>query len=211
MNDARFTMNALLIIVIIFLLIGFFFTVKLGDLANHFALNEYYPIQGTDLAVRYSSQEPDGIYRGSRNTGSLLLEGTFGYDWGAAAVGNTLWINEYTNTSLGLMHCRVIRLDLSTLQREVLSEDTVLRGTCASGELVCLRGSLLPSNNPDSNPLCELYRATARSLLPKGAGAEVIFLDPETGELLWSVREEAAPEEEFEERYLGKTLEEVRG
>ncbi len=211
MNETKFTMNALVLVVTIFTAIGFFFTVKLGSIADRAALNEYYPIEGTDLAVRYSSQEPDGLYRGSRNSGTLLLEGTFGYDWGAAALGDTVWINEYTNTSLGLMHCRVVRLDLGNLRKEIFSEDTVLRGRCASGELVCLRGYLLPSNSPEVNPLCDLYRAAARGLLPEGEGAEVVFLDPETGEVLWSVRDPEALTEGFEARYLQRSLEEARG
>ncbi len=211
MNDTKFTMNALLLVAIIFAAISFFFTVKLGRLADHSALNEYYPIEGTDLGVRYSSQQPSGIYRGGKNSRELLAEGTFGYDWGAAAEDGVLWLNEYSGTDLGLMHCRLVRIDTADFRKEPLSEDTVLRGRCASGELVCLRGYLLPANEPARNPLCLLYCLADGKLRPDGSGAEVIWLDPRTGEVLHSLRDPEALTEVFEEKYLRRSLSEVRG
>ena len=56
MNDTKFTMNALVLVVTIFAAIGFFFTVKLGKLVDHSVVNEYYPIEGTELGVRYATQ-----------------------------------------------------------------------------------------------------------------------------------------------------------
>ncbi len=211
MNDAKFTMNALVLVVTIFTAIGFFFTVKLGKLADHSAINEYYPIENTELGVRYGTEQASGIYRGSSYSRELVLEGTFGYDWGAYASGDSLWINEYRNTDLGLMHCRLIRLDLEDHHRELIAEDTVLRGKCASGELVCLRGSLLPSNYPRANPLCALYCLTAPELRADGSSAEVLWLDPQTGEILFRLPDPAANGEDFEDRYLRRTLAEVRG
>ncbi len=211
MNDAKFSMNALVLILIIFTAIGFFFTVKLGKLADHSAINEYYPIEGTELGVRYASELPSGIYRGSQYSRELLAEGTFGYDWGAAAAGDALWINEYENTALGLMHCRLVRLDMEDFHRELALEDTVLRGKCASGELVCLRGCLMSVNNPGENPLCALYCLGAGDIRPDGSRAEVLWLDPDSGEILYRLRDPEAATEVFEERYLLRTLAEVRG
>ena len=212
MNDTKFTMNALVLVVTIFAAIGFFFTVKLGKLADHSAVNEYYPIEGTELGVRYSSQLPSGLYRGGEYSRELLAEGDFGYDWGAAAAGDSLWINEYSNSDLGLLRCRLVRLDLGDFHRELTLEDTVLRGKCASGELVCLRGCLLPANAPEVNPLCELYCLAAADLRSDRSGAEVLWLDPETGETVYRLRDpEAATAEDFAERYLLRSLMEVRG
>ena len=103
MNDTKFTMNALVLVVTIFAAIGFFFTVKLGKLADHSVVNEYYPIEGTELGVRYGKDPVSGIYRGAEYSRDLKLAGEFGYDWGAAAAGDALWINEYTKTDLGVM------------------------------------------------------------------------------------------------------------
>ncbi len=211
MNDAKFTMNALVLVVTIFTAIGFFFTVKLGKLADHSAINEYYPIEGTELGVRYGTEQASGIYRGGSYSRDLVLEGTFGYDWGAYAAGDSLWINEYTNTDLGLMHGSLVRVDLASFRKETVFEDTVLRGKCASGELVCLRGCLLPANSPEVNPLCALYCLSAAELQPDGSSAEVLWLDPETGEILWRLKDPEAATEVFEERYLRRSLAEVRG
>ncbi len=210
-------MNALVLVVTVFTAIGFFFTVKLGRIADRSVLNEYYPIEGTDFGVRYGAEKPDGIaalpsglYRGGENSRELLLEGTFGYDWGAAAASGCLWLNEYSNTDLGLMHCHLVRVDLETFRRETVFEDTVLRGKCASGELVCLRGCLLSANSPESNPLCALYCLGAKELEPDGRSAEVLWLDPETGEVLWRTEDPEAATAVFEERYLARSLAEVR-
>ena len=211
MNGTKFTMNALVLVVTIFVAIGFFFTVKLGKIADHSPLNEYYPIEGTDLGVRYGTERPSGLYRGGANSRELLLEGTFGYDWGAFAGKDCLWLNEYANTDLGLMHCRVVRVDLADFSLQPVSEDTVLRGRCPSGELVCLRGCLLPANYPETSPLCALYCLGTGDLRPDGSSAEVLWLDPETGVVLYRLRDPEAATEVFEERYLRRSLEEVRG
>ncbi len=218
MNETKFTMNALVLVVTIFTAIGFFFTVKLGSIADRAALNEYYPIEGTELGVRYGAEKPgglvqltSGLYRGGESSRELLLGGTFGYDWGAAAASDCLWLNEYTNTDLGLMHGSLVRVDLASFRKETVFEDTVLRGKCASGELVCLRGCLLPANSPEVNPLCALYCLSAAELQPDGSSAEVLWLDPETGEILWRLRDPEAATEVFEERYLRRSLAEVRG
>lgn len=195
----------------IFSAIIFLFTIKLVDLSDHTAVNDYYPIEGTDLGVRYSSLSPNGIYQGGKTTGQLKLEGTFGYDWGAAVEGNTLYLNEYTSTDVGVMLCQLVRVDLDSYDKEILRRDTILRGRCASGELVCLGGYLMPSSFPATNPLCKFYAMSDPDIRPADSSALVLFLDPATGEVVYSVRDDEALTESFEGRYLARTLQEVMG
>ena len=209
MSTSRFTFTSLLLLAIIISVIGFFFTILLPGLADHSAVNDYFPIEGTNLGVRYSSLYPNGLYTGEK--GTLRLEGDFGHDWGAAAEGDDLYLNEYTSTSLGLVLCDVVRVDLETYEKEVLFRNTILRGRCASGELVCLGGYMMPSIFPGTNPLCGLYAMTSADIRPEDDSAVVMFLDPKTGEVLYSVRDDEARTYAFDDRYLARTLEEVKG
>ncbi len=211
MNDTRFTVNALLLVAAVFSAILLYFSVRVVDVSYHEAINAYYPIEGTELGVRYSNLKPDGIYRGGQSSDDLVLAGTFGSDWGAAAVGDRLYVNEYTFTDLGVMLCRLDLVDLTTGEKQVLLRDTILRGRCASGELVCLSGYLMPSDFPATNPLCRLYAMSSPSIRPEGNSALVLFLDPATGETVWSVRDDEALTDVFESRYLDRTLKEVAG
>ena len=72
---------------------------------------------------------------------------------------------------------------------------------------MCVRGVLLPANKPESNILCKFYALAAPGLRD---GAEVLFLDPATGEIVYRVRDDEAMSNAFEARYLKRTLEEVR-
>ena len=204
-------MNALVLVVIIFSAISFFFTIRLVDLADIFATNQFYPVEGSDVAVRYSNLYPNGIYEGDRVNGVLKLEGNFGTDWGAIAEGDRLYVNEYTGTSFGLMLCQMVQVDLNTYEKTEIRRDTMLRGRCASGELVCVEGFLMPSDHPKTNAFCRLYALSSRDIRPEGDSAVVLFLDPTTGEVLYSVRDDEALTDVFESRYLARTLEEVRG
>ena len=103
MNRAKFTMNALVLVVTIFSALAFFFTVVMVNLADRSAVNEYIPIEGTDYAIRYSSLEPSGLYQGPENTCWLVTEGEFGSEWGACKVGGDLYLNEYRSTELGML------------------------------------------------------------------------------------------------------------
>ena len=67
------------------------------------------------------------------------------------------------------------------------------------------------ANAPDTNPLCQLYAMTDGDLHPEGKGATVLFLDPDTGEAVYSVWDDEALTDSFEDRYLSRTLEEVMG
>lgn len=64
MNKAKFSLNAFIIIIIIFSAVLFFCTMTVSELADLRVINERYPVEGTDLAVRYSSGKENGIYKG---------------------------------------------------------------------------------------------------------------------------------------------------
>ncbi len=208
MNRVKFTMNALLLVVIIFSALAFFFTIVMVNLADRTAVNEYFPVEGTDYAIRYSSLEPSGLYQGPENTCRLVAEGEFGSEWGACKVGDSLYLNEYRSTELGLLLCDLVRIDLNTHEKTVLYRDTILRGTCASGELVCVRGAMMPADFPETNPLCRLYRLTEKNDAPE-SGADVMFLDPQTLEEVYTVTVADPLSPVFERQYLQKTLAEV--
>ena len=210
MREPKFSFNAFLLVVLIFTALTLFITVIISHMADRTPVNDFYPIDGTEYMVHYSNLEPDGIYSGTENIHDLLVKGTFGYDWGAAVEGSTLYINEYNASDLGVTLCDLVRVDLNSFRRELLLRDTILRGRCASGELVCVRDTLLPSNRPDTNALCAFYAMTSARLVPGSDRAEVLFLDPQTGEIVFSVRDDDALSD-FDARYLARTLEEVRG
>jgi len=209
-NTSKFSVTALLLVAMIFSAIGLLFMVKFTDVAYRPAINEFFPIEGTEYSVKYSSKDKNGIYRGDRISGELLIEGDFGYDWGAAAEGDYIYLNEYRATTLGMMLCDLVRVDTNTGEKELLSGNTILRGRCASVELVCLRNVMMPSNSPKINSLCMLYGMSSAAIRPEDDGAEVAFLDPLTGQTLYSVRDEDALSDAFEAEYLERTLEEVR-
>ena len=212
MNDSKFTVHSLLLVFTIMTAIFFFFAVKVVDLADHYTANDYYPIEGTDdLAIRYSSQKASGIYRGDKNTSTLMLKGLYGFDWGCVADGDWLYLNEYRSSEMGMRFCRVVRVDMNSFEKEVLLEDAILRGRCASGEIVCLDECMMPSTFPKTNCLCALYAVAAPQLRPDSDGAKVVYLDPQTAQELYSVRDEAALSEDFDAIYLERTLGEVRG
>jgi len=210
MNPPKFTVNALIIVVTVFAAITMFVTVGVVNLRNPFPVNEYYPIEDTPYAVRYSTYVPNGIYKGPENTCTLVLEGSFGVDWGFVKSGDTLYTNEYTMTDLGLVLCNFVKVDLNSLEKEVLMKDTILRGECGSGELVCVKGFLLPANSPSTNPLCSLYSMTNSGLDPRQQEAEVVYIDPLSGEVLYSELTTAAMSEDFDALYLEPSLEEVQ-
>jgi len=204
MKSPKFSLNAFIAVVMLFSVIGFFFTVKMVNLADRYPVNEYTVIEGTNLAVRYSNLEENGICEGSAEKAVLKLPGNYGADWGAFVSGNSLFINEYTSTKFGMMLCNVVKIDLQTYEKETVLEDAILRGRCASGEPVCVSGCMLPSDFPETNSLCKLYGMTAAE-----HDVTVLYLDPETAEVVASVHDDAAMKVNFEKCYLNRTLEEV--
>ena len=211
LNDSKFTVHSFMLVFTIFAAIILFFFVGVVEMADRRALNDFYPIEGTDLAVRYSSKIDSGLYRGDKNTGVLLVKGQFGFDWGAAIEGDKLYLNEYERSDLGFLFSRVVCIDLTNLEKTVLYEDAILRGRCASGELVCLGGYLSPSSFPKSNPFCRLYGIASPETRPDNDSALVLYFDPQSTKLLYCTRDDEALRGDFEQRYLAHTLAEVRG
>lgn len=209
MNDSKFSLNALLIVLMVFSALGLFVTDKLYDMAGQIVvMYNYAPIEGTDLGIKYSTLEPSGIYRGPENNGELVLEGDFGYDWGAAMIGDQLYINEYSTTSVDMTLCDLVRVDTKTFDKEVVQKNTILRGRCRSGELVCVGNAFLPSNKPEVNSLCKLYAMTANDVRADST-IRILFIDPDSGEIVYSVADRNALTNVVKKKYLMHTLEEV--
>lgn len=211
MNNSKFTMNALLVIVTVFSAIGLLFTVGVYDMGQHaYLISDYNAIKGTDLSIRYSNNEPSGIYRGPQNNDGLMLEGDFGYDKGTMVIGNLLYLNEYRYTNAGLVLCDAVCVDTDSFEKKVIMENAMLRGRCASGELVCRGDCLLQSNMPETNSLCRLYAMTSSRLDPLSESATVLFIDPASGDIVYIAEDDSPSAEAFDERWLSHTLEEVR-
>ena len=210
MNNTRFTMNALLVIVTVFSAIGLLFTVGIYDMGQHvYLVSDYEAIKGADLSIRYNTKEPSGIYRGSKYDDELMLEGEFGYDKGTTYSDGKLYLNEYRYTNAGLAVCDAVCVDTDSFEKTVIMENAMLRGRCASGELVCRGDCFLQSDMPDTNSLCRLYAMTSSKIDPLSESATVTFIDPASGETVYTGKDDASAEY-FDERWLSRTLEEVR-
>lgn len=211
MNNTKFTMNALLVIVTVFSAIGLLFTVGLYDMGQHvYLINDYQAIEGTDLSIRYSTKDVSGIYRGPQNNDELVLEGNFGYDPGTTYSNGHLYLNEYRYTDTGLVLCDATCVDTDSFGKKVIMKNAMLRGLCASGELVCRGDCLLQSNMPETNSLCRLYAMTSSKLDPLSESATVLFIDPANGDIVYAAEDDSPSAEAFDERWLSRTLEEVR-
>ena len=211
LNNTKFTMNALLVIVTVFSAIGLLFTVGLYDMGQHvYLINDYQAIKGTDLSIRYSTKDVSGIYRGPQNNDEPVLEGNFGYDQGTTYSEGHLYLNEYKYTDTGLTLCDAVCVDTDSFEKKVIMKNSMLRGRCASGELVCRGDCLLQSNMPETNSLCRLYAMTSSKLDPLSESATVLFIDPASGEIVYTAEDDSSSAEEFDERWLSLTLEEVR-
>lgn len=211
MNNAKFNLNSVLIIMLIVAAIVFFIMITLFDLADLFPINQYYRIGDTDLSVRYSSLEGNGLFKGPEKTCKKVLEGNFGYEWGLVLDGNSIYTNEYETTALQMVMCSVVRIDAETYEKETLMSDAIVRGRCASGEIVCVKDIVMEANFPKTNSLFKLYSIAKPAIDPDNDAYTVVFLDPKTGETVWSLREEEKlSDEAFAARYLERTLEEVK-
>ena len=210
MNNSKFSVNALVLIVLIFSAIGMFFTIRLVTMADRSVVNVFEPIEGTELSVRYSTFAEDGLYTGDAVNGTLKLAGRYGYGWGAAVFGDRLIINELRSTPFGMTVPSVVCVDLNTFEKTTLLKNATLRGVCASGEPVCLAECMSPSDFPKTNALSRLYAAGSR-IRPESDAATVVWLDPETGEVLFRLRDGDALTCDFESRYLDRTLGEAAG
>lgn len=213
MRQPKFSMNAFLLIVILASALYLFVSTSIYDMARPFSQNDVYEIEGTEYVVKYRMQrttDESGIYEGPESWSKLLVPGSFGYDWGAAAVGDFLYCNEYHKTKLGFMTSDLVKIDLNTLEKTVLYTDTMMIGRCASGELVCM-GEMVPANwLPKTNELYRLYAASKPKMRTESDGAMVRFYDPEKDTLALELWDDAALTDAREEYYLSAELSEVR-
>ncbi len=210
MNESKLTINAFTLVVMLFSAIMFFFTLVIPSISDWTAVNDYYRIEGTDYAIVYSDRKENGIYEGPQQTCVLKLEGSFGHDWGIALEEPYLYVNEYTYTDMGLIHSDLVRIDLTTFRKDVLFKDAILRGRCASGELVCITGYPMPSTFPDTNSMSNLYNMAAGIADGGDGSSRVVYLDPATSETLYELPFDGA-EDGFDEAYIDRTLDDVRG
>ena len=195
-----------MLIVIIFSSIVLFVGVSMVDMAAVLPVHDEYRIEGTDYFVRYSSYLPYGLYR----WGDLLCEGSFGYDWGAEYTGDAFYCNEYDTTDFGLMTCSVVKIDMTTFNKETLIRDAMIRGKCKSGELIIFDGYVSPSWNPDVNPLRSVMRVGNGVIPQESYGANVEWFDIESEKVVYSVFDPNALEDGGDEGYLSLTLEEAK-
>ncbi len=213
MRQSKFTFQAFLIIVLIFSVMAFFFTLFLSGMADKAwnpHVNDSYEIEGTDLTIRYSDKKGNGIYEGDAVNGTLKVEGSFGHDWGIALEGDYLYLNEYRTSTLGMMFCHLVRINLKTFEKEDLMQNTILRGQCTSGELVCVSDVLMPSMQPKTNELARLYAMTSANIKPKSDKGSVLFIDPTDTKILYETEDDDALSENFAALYLDHSLEEIR-
>ena len=223
-NNSRFTFNAFLIVILVFSIIGLFFTVKLHDLAkNVYLAYNYEEIEGTELGIKFSTHEPSGIYKGSENNGELVVEGDFGYDWGTTIVGDKLYLNEFGSTDVGMMLVDTVVVDTKSFGKQIIKKNAILRGRCKSGELVCVADEFLEVNAPDTNSLLRLFTLTSGGHVGKavsgkegkvdqhGSGGTILFIDPETSEVVYSTPDTGESGKAFSVKYFERTLEEVKG
>ena len=187
-------------------------TVVVPDMAYRAPEVVFAPIEDSGFAVKYDIYGSGGIFKGTESSAAPFLKGTFGYDWGAAYGGGKLYLNEYKNTDMSFTTCKVVAVDAVTAEKTVLMEDALLRGRCASGELVCIRGLIMPSFYPDANPFCGLYVMSSFGRLSRdGKSGEIVYLDPESGLAVYTVPCGDVFSKDFASRWLERTLAEVRG
>ena len=208
LKQTKFTFNSLMIVIIIFSAIMLFFTVKMTSMADRTAVNSFNKIEGSDYAVKYSSLEKSGIYKGSENSSELIAKGKFGFDWGAVLNGNELIINEYKTSDMGFVICDVVKIDLKKKTKETLFADSILRGQNKSGEIVIVSNYYMPSNYPTTNKLVKLYEFFDFKPLNSKTESEICFFDLTTLKPVFTKK--GVITKDFEKRYLEKTLEEIK-
>ncbi len=211
MDRSRFQMNDFLLVLILAAALYLFITVGLTKMADRWIYNETYELEDTGLYIRYTKLMKSGIFDGERTDSKLLLEGDFGHDWGAALEGDILYCNEYHETTMGFMTSDLVRIDLKTFTKEVLLTDTMLRGRCTSGELVCYEGVLMPNWFVDTNPLAKFYSLPSHKPGYEGSSAMVRLIDPQTGETLYQKFDESALTDAGAARYLNASAKEIMG
>lgn len=202
MKKTTFTLNSFMLIIVLFSTLFLFVTVDLYNMSDRSISNSSYPIGDTGYYVQYTTLRPSGIYAGESIFSGLVLEGYYGYDWGAAVCDSVLYCNEYHTTDLGFMTCDLVRIDLDTFAKKTVIGNAMLRGRCADGSLLCYEGVVIPDWFPETNPLYRLYAASDPELRMEEGSAIVCVLDPDSGAMLFRERDDAALTDEREASYL---------
>ena len=210
MGNAKFSMNSVVLIVIIFSAIIFFITVFLVNATDPFAVNEFFKIEGTDLGIKHSNLDPDGIYRGMEGSAELVLEGNYGNDWGTTYENGSLYLNEYSFTTVGMIVPEVVKVNTESFEKELLYKNAIIRGRCKSGEMVILESYIIPSNSPKTNSLYKFYCHSSRKLEPDSEECSILFVDPKTGEVEYQIDDANILEKSFDMKYIERTLDEIR-
>ena len=86
-----------------------------------------------------------------------------------------------------------------------------MRGKCASGELVCLGGYVMPISFPKTNSLMKFYSMSSTTIRTEDNSAVVMFMDPRSAEIVYSLKDEKIIEKSFEKKYIDRSLDEIRG
>jgi len=209
MDSRKYTMNSFVLTVILFSAIFLFFTVTVSDMADTHVINENYPLEDTGYYIRYTTHIPSGIYDGEGQGAHLLLEGSYGHDWGAYVSGDTLYCNEYHTTTLGYMTTNVVKINLKDFSKEVLYEDCMVRGVIASGELLLYDNVVMPNWFPKSNPLCLMYDISGKGDPLDSLEATVVLYDITAAKEVYRKDDTLAQSDKRVEFYLSKTLQEL--
>ena len=114
-------------------------------------------------------------------------------------------------TTVGMIIPEIVKVNVDTLEKEVLFKDAMIRGRCASGEMVCLESYIVPSNSPKTNSLLKFYTMSDTNLKPDGNTSDIIFIDPATGEEVFRLEDQPIIEKTFAQEYLERSLDEIRG
>ncbi|MBQ7715198.1 MAG: hypothetical protein IJT70_04935 [Clostridia bacterium] len=208
MNKIKFTFNSFLVLVIIFSAMASFILVGVTNMSERSTVNSVNPIEGTDYYIRYSDFAESGIYDGDMPSSKLLLQGNFGYDWGASVSGATMICNEYRRTTLGIITCDVVKIDLETFDKDLLYKDAMMVGKCASGEIVCIDGYTLAPMNSTDNLLYDIYSMSSCMINMENGVATVRWFDPATGECVAYKEDGRILEEGRTDYYLNLTVSE---
>ncbi len=210
MDDSRFNMNAFLITVMIFSAIVLFVTVTVTNMADTSIDNECYQIEETGYYVRYATLIPSGIYDDPGQEPNLMIAGSYGHDWGVAVYDNVLYANEYHSTKLGYMICDIVKIDLSSFEKEILYHDAMLNGKTQSGELIIYEGTVMPNWFADTNSFASLYEMTSGGQNYRNTAALVKIVDPVTKEILYEKDDLIALTNKRTLYYRNHTAEEIR-
>ena len=209
MNRTKFTMNSFVLVIILASALFMFFTIFMDTLANRSVRNESYPIEGTEYYVRYTTHIPSGIYVGYDSDDTLMLEGSYGYDWAGLLKDDYYFCNEYHKTVFGFMTSDVVRISLEDFSKEIILKDATVKGFCASGELVCFSNVVMPNWFPGTNAICKLYGMAQGCDGYDSEMAIVNVIDPDTLQILYSAEDGKALSDERGSYYLSSSLQEI--